>query len=365
MPDATIAAQPLAAPRHGLGWVELAWGLFALINLALMWALPGSETIPYHFIFVSLTVVYGFRVWPLRPTLALLTVILLTTGVVLVVRCVQGVLPIDECAEIPLMPMIFAGQVWHAERRMVAQRKVEVLAAHERQLLARQREFLRDVSHAVRTPLTIARGHLELVKAEAWNPRVTEDTEVILHQLDRLGRLANRLLTLEQLERPEALVPAPLDVGAFIEVIGERWTVSVRRTWQVSAARTGTLMLDVERLELALDALIENAVKFTGPDDVISLACAMSPTSCVIEVADSGPGLLSDDIPFLFDRFWKRSRPGISPGNGLGLSVVRAIVEAHGGEVTAACRPTGGAVFTMRFPKVAAIATPEPIHVIP
>jgi signal transduction histidine kinase len=252
------------------------------------------------------------------------------------------------------MPLIFAGQVWHAERHMVAQRKLEVMAAHERQLLARQREFLRDVSHAVRTPLTIARGHLELVKAEAWRPSVVEDSEVILHQLDRLGRLANRLLTLEQLERPEALVPAPVDVGEFVDVVAEQWSVSVERQWHVESAPTGALMIDAERLELALDALVENAVKFTAPTDSISIRCTATADTCVIEVADSGQGLLAEDMPFLFDRFWKRSRVGVSPGNGLGLSVVRAIVEAHGGEVAAAQHPTGGAVFTMRIPRVLA-----------
>jgi signal transduction histidine kinase len=328
--------------------------MFALLNLGLMWAFPGSETIPYHFIFVSLTVVYGFRVWPPKPTLVLLGGVTITTGMVLLVRYFDDVIALDELAEIPLMPMIFAGQVWHARRRLVAQRKIDVLAENERQSIARQREFVRDVSHAVRTPLTIARGHLELVRAEAWRPSVAEDAEVILHQLDRLERLAERLLTLEQLERLDELLAVPVDVSQFIELIGDRWTVSVDRRWHVSTTPTGLLMVDTERLELALDALIENAVKFTGPDDMISLTCETSEEFCVIEVADSGQGLLPDDLPFLFDRFWKRTRPGTSPGNGLGLSVVRAIVEAHGGTATAACRPAGGAVFSLRLPKVEA-----------
>lgn len=352
-PDAT-EARPASLARLRRWWVELCWAAFALLNLGLMWAFPGSETIPYHFIFVSLTVVYGFRVWPPKPTLWLLGAVTVTTGIVLLVRYFDGVIALDELAEIPLMPLIFAGQVWHAQRRLVAQRRIDVLAEHERQSIARQREFVRDVSHAVRTPLTIARGHLELVTAEAWRPSVVEDAAVILHQLDRLERLANRLLTLEQLERLDELLAEPVDLAQFIELIGERWFVSVDREWRVATMPTGPLMVDTERLELALDALIENAVKFTGPHDMISLSCEISGEFCVIEVADGGQGLLPDDIPVLFDRFWKRTRPGTSPGNGLGLSVARAIVEAHGGALTAACRAGGGAVFTMRIPKVEA-----------
>ncbi|MDQ1485535.1 MAG: two-component system, OmpR family, sensor kinase, partial [Actinomycetota bacterium] len=198
---------PDVAPRRGT-WVELLWGAFALANLTAMWVLPGSETIPFHFIYVSLAIVYGFRVWPLRPTLLLLGTVTLATGAVLITRYFQNMLAIDECAEIVLMPLIFAGQVWHAERRLAAQREVERMALHERVLLKRQREFLRDVSHAVRTPLTIARGHLDLIRADAMKQTVIDDTDVILHQLDRLANMAGRLLTLEQLEGPEALAPA-------------------------------------------------------------------------------------------------------------------------------------------------------------
>jgi signal transduction histidine kinase len=334
------------------GGVELAWGSFALVNLFGMWALPGSETIPFHFIYVSLAVVYGFRVWALRPTLILLGAITASTGAVLVVRYFQGVLSVDECAEIVLMPLIFAGQVWHAERHLAARREVERMAKHERLLLQRQREFLRDVSHAVRTPLTIARGHLDLIRAEAVPESVIEDADVIGHQLQRLANMASRLLTLEQLEGPEALAPAPFDVGDFVEVLAGRWSVSVpSRQWRIDAPSTGIFTLDVERLELALDALLENAVKFTDDGDTIGVMCDADDEHCIIAVSDTGSGVETEDLPHLFDRFWKRSRPGARPGHGLGLSVVLAIVEAHGGTVSALPRPGGGSVFTLVLPR--------------
>ncbi len=344
----------------GIGWVDAAWAAFAMGNLFAMWMLPGSETIPFHFIYVSMTVVYGFRLWPLRATLVLLGVVTVVTGGVLVVRYAQGVLALDELAEIPLMPLIFAGQVWHAARRMAAQRQVEVLARHERAMLERQREFLRDVSHAVRTPLTIARGHLELIKAEAVSPAVAEDADVVTHQLDRLGKLAGSLLTIEQLERADALQIADVDVASFVRKVGDRWAVSVPRRWVVDVGPSGQAQLDVERLEVALDALIENAVKFTDPTDLIALRTSAVPDACTIEVFDSGHGIDDADLPHVFDRFWKRSTPGMPAGHGLGLSVVRAIVEAHGGTIVAKHRPGGGAVFVLRLPREPAPVEEKP-----
>jgi len=344
------------AATNGSFWIEKVWAVFAICNLGAMWALPGSETIPFHFIYLSLVVVYGFRVWPFKPTLLLLGAVTATTGAILLARYFQGVLSIDECAEIVLMPLIFAGQVWHAERRLAAQREVERMAQHERNLLQRQREFLRDVSHAVRTPLTIARGHVELIRADTTMQSVRADADVILHQLDRLANMASRLLTLEQLEGPEALAPSPADLSELVSEFVSRWAVSVpARRWEVDAQPTGVVMVDVERLELAFDALVENAVKFTKPGDTIRLGCSSSDGWCIAEVSDSGSGITHEDAPFLFDRFWKRTHPGVRPGNGLGLSVVRAIVEAHGGDVAVRSPDGGGATFTLRMPA-------EPAH---
>jgi signal transduction histidine kinase len=359
---------PVRDRAVSFGAVEIAWGAFALINLGGMWALPGSETIPFHFIYLSMAVVYGFRVWPLKHTLILLGVITVSTGTVLVARYFQGVLSIDECAEIVLMPLIFAGQVWHAERHLAARREVERMATHEREMLQRQREFLRDVSHAVRTPLTIARGHLDLIRAEAVPETVIEDADVIGHQLERLANMASRLLALEQLEGPEALALTPFDVGDLVEMLASRWQVSVpTRQWRIDSPSTGTFTLDVERLELALDALLENAVKFTDDGDTIGVTCHAGAdhvdAQCIIAISDTGTGVETEDLPHLFDRFWKRSRPGARPGHGLGLSVVLAIAEAHGGTVSALPRPGGGSVFTIALPRVLTQAPPVAVPV--
>jgi signal transduction histidine kinase len=322
-----------------------------------MWLKPGSETIPFHFIYLSLAVVYGFRTWPARWALPLLLVVTALTGFVLLTRYFEDVLTIDECTEILLMPCIFAGQMWHAERQRMAQREVDRLARHERQLHDAQREFLRDVSHAVRTPLTIARGHIDLICAEPVSQVVVDDAHVILHQLDRLANLATQLLTIERLESPGGLTSAPIDVHQFLEEVASRWVVSVpSRHWDVVADGIGPLTADLERIELALDALVENAVKFTQAGDTIVLSCSTEHKSCTIAVSDSGSGFSSVDEPYLFERFWKKPLPGSSPGNGLGLSVVRAIAEAHGGSAWARPRPGGGSIFALELPARDAMA---------
>jgi signal transduction histidine kinase len=328
------------------------WGAFAVLNVFLMWTTPGSETIPFHFIYLSLAVVYGFRVWPVQRTVVLLVVVTVVTGAVLLTRYFQGQLALDECTEIILMPCIFAGQVWHAERHQRARSEVERMARYESQLLQSQREFLRDVSHAVRTPLTIARGYLDLICAGTVDQSVIDDAGVVLHQLDRLANMASQLLTLEQLEGPQALAAEPVDIGLFVEAFAARWSVSApSRNWETSVSTRGVLVIaDVERIELALDAIAENAVKFTEPGDSITVSCRTEGQSVTIEVSDSGIGLSADDTLVVFERFWKTVRSGSAPGNGLGLSVVRAIADAHGGSASAAPRVGGGAVFTLELP---------------
>jgi signal transduction histidine kinase len=331
-------------------WLDGAWFTFAAACLAAMVFVRGAETIPYHLIYVSLTLVYGLRVWPTGQTLALVLAVALSTGAIFTWRYVEGTLDFQECSEVVLMPMIFLGQVWHARRRHAAQRQVEVLAAEQRDLLEREHEFLRDASHAIRTPITIARGYLDLITMRAQHDSIREDAGAVLHQLERLSRLASRLLAIEQMERPDALVRREVDVHVLIADIGRRWQTSVRRVWEVDTDSMPPQWLDVERIESAMDALIENAVKFTDETGTIRLSCRNVDHSCVIEVSDSGPGIPPEELPNVFNRFWHAWAPGTEPGCGLGLSLVRAVVEAHGGLVAAGNAAFGGAAFRLTFP---------------
>ena len=94
--------------------------LFSLANLAAMLLIPAWETVPFHFIWVSLTLLYGFRVWRTRPTLAVLAVVMALTGLLIGIDYGRGEQPLDELTEVPLIAAMFAAMVWHARRRLSA-----------------------------------------------------------------------------------------------------------------------------------------------------------------------------------------------------------------------------------------------------
>lgn len=337
-------------PSRGL-IVDSLLAVFMLAMLVLMIGLPGEETIPYHFLFLSLTIVYGFRVWPLRPTIAVTVVVTGATGWVLGAHALDGIIDRAELAEVPLMPALFVAMVWHAQRRAAALREVERMADQRRASLEREREFLRDTSHAIRTPITIARGHLELAGGATSTPAVRPHVDVALRQLDRMSALSDRLLALARLDAGEQLDRRPADLAAIVREMGRNWTANTDRNWQVACRPTGPVRVDPDWLELAVDALVENAVHFTASGDTIQLGCTSSPGHIMITVADSGPGIDGEDLPLVFERFWHR-RPEDGPmGSGLGLPMARAVAEAHGGTLTAEPGPDGGARFVLSIPR--------------
>src|SRR2546430_4924629 len=125
---------------------------------------PSWETIPFHFIWVSLTLLYGFRIWRPSATSVVLFVVAAGTGVAILSDSFNGTQTWGELFEVPLMSAMFLAMVWHARRRQDAMRVVERQADERSELLAQQKRFLHDVSHELRTPVTIARGHLEVLR---------------------------------------------------------------------------------------------------------------------------------------------------------------------------------------------------------
>jgi signal transduction histidine kinase len=347
-PEALTA--PVLRPNRELA-VDLGLAVFVVAMMGLMIALPGHEAGPFHVMFLALAVAYGYRVWPVVPTLALIVAITLPSGWLMWTHASEGVLARAELAEIPLMPAVVGVMVWHAQRRATAQRQVEQMAARQLAALDREREFFRDASHAIRTPVTIARGHLELAVASGVQQEVAEDLTVALNQLDRMSALSNRLLALARLDSGVALRLQPTDVAELVEELGNNWSVGADRKWRLRNEETGLLAVDPEWIALAVDALIENAVHFTADGGTINLGCQLLETTCVITVADSGPGIAAEDLDQVFDRFWHRMPPNGPMGSGLGLSMARATAAAHGGSLGAHNHPLGGAVFEFALPR--------------
>jgi two-component system, OmpR family, sensor kinase len=333
-------------------WIEIGLALFIAANLAAMFRVAGFVTIPFHFVWVSLTLVYGFRRWSLNATLASCAAVCALTFTLLTARVMAGYLPVDETYEVPLMATMFLAMVWHARRRQSAMEEVRRLAESERRLREREREFVRDASHELRTPITVARGYAELIRDEHATSQTGEDAETVLSELHKLARISERLLLLYRADRADFLQTAPFDLEELLARIARRWRVVADRHWEVDADVPHKVLGDAERLETAIDALLENAVNATADGGSIALRARLEGDGVVIAVADDGVGIAQDDLARVFDRFWRvsRDRARETGGSGLGLAIVKAVVEAHGGTVGAASQPGHGTTITISLP---------------
>jgi signal transduction histidine kinase len=345
-------------PLRQLGWLECAWAVFAVANLIAMWLLPTWETVPFHFIWISLTLVYGFRVWELERTGWVLALVVATTGALLLHEVSESFQPPGELTEVPLMAAVFLAMVWHARRRVVAQEQEHASSEANRRLLEGQRRFVQDASHELRTPITIAMGHADLLAREIQDPELAEDASIVVDELLRLRRLADRLLLLASSADPDFLARSPTEVEPLLAEARSRWAAAARRL-VLEPGVAGVVLVDPERLGTALDGLIENAVKQTEPGDEIRLGARCEGGWVLIAVADSGPGIAPDQLESIFDRFARldvgrsRDRGGV----GLGLAIVKAIAEAHGGSVRVRSAVGQGSVFEILLP-----ARPAPLE---
>ena len=332
--------------------VELLWVAFALANWAAMIALPSWETIPFHFVWISLTLLYGFRVWPMRATLVVLAFVIAFTGASIMLDAFEGIQLWGELFEVPLMSAMFLAMVWHARRRVDALRVAEDRAEERRSMLERQERFLHDASHELRTPVTIARGHLELLADRG----LTGEVDVALDELGRIDAIIERLLLLAAADQPDFLRIEGVEVESFLEDVFMRWSEVAPRAWRLGPLAKDELLVDPDRLRAALDALLENAVKYTGPQDAIVLRARSSgPGQILIEVEDEGSGVDEEALERIFDRFARAdaARTRSTGGVGLGLAIVDAIAKAHGGRCTV--RNTGhGTVFGLQLPATGA-----------
>jgi two-component system OmpR family sensor kinase len=338
--------------------VDIIWVLFVGINLAAMRLLPEWQTVPFLAIWVSLTVIYGFRLWRLQPTILTMAAVTVATGGIIGVQVLRGQQDADYLAEVPLIALMFLVMVWHGRRRLAAMQ--EQLAAVEQvqrvsqdnlRLLQQQQRFLQDASHELGTPITVALGHAELMERAAAGQALAEDARVIADELRRLRRLSTRMLLLASAGSPGFLRTEPVAVESVVVDTFERWGHTPRR-WRLGTLADATVLGDRDRLALALDALVENAIAHTTPDGQIELSARQEDRQVVVAVADSGRGIEPADLERIFHRFARASSHSRrqSGGFGLGLAIVQAIAEAHHGLARAASTPGHGSVFELVLP---------------
>lgn len=212
-----------------------------------------------------------------------------------------------------------------------------------------QRQLLNDVGHELRTPITIIRGHLELMGLTPEDQQETID--IVIDELDRMSRFINELVLLAKAERPDFLLPETLDLQSFTEEVYAKMKTLADRNWQLEAVGSGSFTADRQRLTEAVINLAQNATQHTETGDAIALGSAQSQGQVYLWIRDTGEGISFDDQQRIFKRFVRgSSRYHRSEGSGLGLSIVQAIAQAHGGRVDLHSQPDQGAIFTLILP---------------
>lgn len=210
-----------------------------------------------------------------------------------------------------------------------------------------QRQFAADAGHELRTPITIVRGHLELMGDSPQDRRETVD--LVTDELDRMARLVDDLLLLARAQRPDALHLEDVDAAALVRDAAARAVGLGDRAWRTDEVAVATLRADRQRLGQALLQLAGNAVRHTAPGQVVALGSACDGGRLRLWVRDEGEGIAPEDQTAVFARF-ARGRGARGEGSGLGLAIVRAVVEGHGGQVELVSAPGEGSTFTLVLP---------------
>ncbi|MEZ5263582.1 MAG: HAMP domain-containing sensor histidine kinase [Acidimicrobiales bacterium] len=213
-----------------------------------------------------------------------------------------------------------------------------------------QRDFLDDASHELRTPITVLRGHIELVDPD--QPLTASTRDLLLDELDRMGRIVEDLLTMAKAEQPDFVVPAPVDVADLTGEIVDKARPLAERRWQVQAGAVVVARLDRQRIVQAWMNLVRNAVQHTTAGDTITVFSRVNVGALELGVADTGEGVAPADRDRIFERFGRgdSTRRTRSDGAGLGLTIAAAVAGAHGGRIELRDTPGGGATFVLCLP---------------
>jgi signal transduction histidine kinase len=307
-------------------------------------------TVPFHFIWIGVSLLYGWRVWSLPATVAALAGVIVATGSVLTVDVISGTQAVDELTEIPLMSIVFATMVLFVRRSVAARNEISRVYERNMILLDNLRQLIRHASHIVRSPLTLALGYTEILQRTTTDESAAHNAEIVIEALMQLKHTTDRMLELAISHQSDFVRPTDT---LLVEVLADataRWSAKGALV-RLGPVGDAVVRVDADRLEEALDELIGNAVTAAPPAELIEVSARPDRSHLVIEVADRGPGIKEDDAKDIFDRFTRAdgdSRRG--RGGRLGLAIVKAIAEAHGGSVRIGDRPGGGAVVELRLP---------------
>jgi two-component system OmpR family sensor kinase len=213
---------------------------------------------------------------------------------------------------------------------------------------ASQKSFISDAGHELRTPITIIRGHLDVMGDDPEERRETLD--LVRDELDRMSRLVNDLLLLAKASRPDFLQPETVDLDELTRELFAKASALAQRDWRLSSVGHGRIVADRQRVTQAVMNLSQNAVTHTQAGDAVELGSELRNGRVRLWVKDTGPGVPEPEQARIFERFVRLHRAPAGEGAGLGLAITRAVAEAHGGRVELDSRPGAGARFTVIIP---------------
>ena len=212
-----------------------------------------------------------------------------------------------------------------------------------------QRAFVSDAGHELRTPITIIRGHLDLLVSGAAPQE--EVLEIVTDELERMSRLVDDLLLLAKSQRPNFLQLRHEDLDVLTEELFHKASALAERDWRLERAAVGRVLADRQRITQAVMNLVRNAAEHTEPGASITLGSEIRGTDARLWVTDTGPGIPVAEQGRIFERFARGDTASArTEGAGLGLAITRAIAEAHGGRVELRSRPGQGATFAIVIP---------------
>ena len=214
---------------------------------------------------------------------------------------------------------------------------------------ATQRRFVDDAGHELRTPITVIRGHLELLGDDPDERR--ETLALVIDELDRMARIVNDLLLLAQSQEPNFLNLETVEVASLATEVHAKAQALGTREWSLETTGNGVIVADRQRLTQALMQLAQNAVQHTSVNDPVDLGGSLHNGEARFWVRDNGPGIPLEEQEKIFERFTRgRDLLRRRSGAGLGLSIVKAIAEAHHGRVELWSRPNMGSTFEVVIP---------------
>ena len=215
-----------------------------------------------------------------------------------------------------------------------------------------QKYFVADASHELRGPLTVIRGNLDLMKRPMSEEDKKESLRAIEREAMRMSKIVDDLLLLAEVESGQTTQPQEVSLSKILsEEVDRAHSLAGNRSITISRQEDLIVMGNVQGLKQLLANLVNNAIKYTSDDGNITLSLFRDGDWGFLLVTDNGIGIEQEDLPYIFDRFYRvdKARSRVSGGSGLGLAIVKSIAEQHGGSIVATSKPGRGTTFTFRF----------------